>query len=100
MDGGFIVELSFELLFELSFELLFELSFTVVVDAGFPEASIVDVMFPEASVEDEDDENNENGSKFGENKSLIFVVPSNNDKFILFIYKVCFSNTYYNIIIN
>jgi hypothetical protein len=61
----------------------------------FPEASVVGAGFPDASV---DDENNENGSKFCENKSLILVVPLNNDEIILFI-KVYLSNTYYIIII-
>jgi len=53
----------------------------------FPEASVV---FPEASVDC--DENNENGSKFGENKSLTLVVPPNNDEIILlfsFLYFIC-----------
>ena len=44
----------------------------------FPDAS---VTFPDASVFDE---NNENGSKFEENKSVMFVVPPNNDEIILF----------------
>jgi hypothetical protein len=64
-------------------ELLFVLSFAVVVDAGFPEASVVDAGFPEASVVD--DENNENGSKLDENKSLILVVPPNSDEFIIIL---------------
>jgi hypothetical protein len=60
----------------------------------FPEASVVfpeaSVVFPEASVDC--DENNENGSKFGENKSLTLVVPPNNDEIILlfsFLYYIC-----------
>jgi hypothetical protein len=50
----------------------------------FPEASVVGVGFPEASVVEE--ENNENGSKFGENKSLILVVPPNSDEIIYTIF--------------
>ena len=47
-----------------------------------PEASVVAVDgagFPDASTFVVDEENNENGSKFGENKSLTLVVPPNND---------------------
>jgi hypothetical protein len=71
-----------------------------VVDVWFPEASVVDVWFPEASVED--DENNENDSKFGENNSLILVVPPNNDECMIknYIQIMLLKNTYYNIIIN
>jgi hypothetical protein len=50
----------------------------------FPEASpvvpvvvVVVASFPEASLE-----NSENGSSFCENKSLILVVPPNNDEII------------------
>ena len=47
----------------------------------FPEASVVVVVaFPDASIEE--DENSENGSSFCENKSLILVVPPNNDEII------------------
>jgi hypothetical protein len=45
----------------------------------------VGIGFPDASVED--DENNENGSKFGENKSLMLVVPPNNDEIISFSFQ-------------
>jgi hypothetical protein len=43
------------------------------------------VGFPDASVED--DENNENDSKFGENNDSILVVPPNNDEIISFYKK-------------
>ena len=83
MDG-FIIELSFV----LSFAVVVDPGFTEasLVDAGFPEASeasLVDAGFPEASVVDA--ENNENGSKLDENKSLILVVPPNNDEFIIIL---------------
>jgi hypothetical protein len=53
------------------------------------------VGFPDASTED-GDENNENDSKFGENNSLILVVPPNNDE-IIFIENISFEYLlYYN----
>ena len=73
---GFILELS---------ELL-ELSEVDPFVESLVEASgaIGVVVFPDASTFVIDEENNENDSKFGENKSLMFVVPPNNDEIISF----------------